>query len=126
MEWRICQGAKLVSDAATATNGPKRRAKPLHSSSGIGGFLATSRVRDLGVGVQATGQDAPYALWGEHNEGDEYRSEDERPKIGDLRQLMLEEHEEHAAEDRANQRAGPAHDHHDEDAARDEPEEQLG
>src|SRR5260370_1353841 len=101
MTARILPAARLMSTASTATNAPKRRTNPLHSSSGIGCFLAISRVRDLGLGVEATGQDAPDALWGEHNEGDEYRSEDERPKSGDLRQLMITEHEEHAAEDRA-------------------------
>src|SRR5712691_3215877 len=126
MTARISPGSTVMSMSSTATRAPKRRTSPLHSSNGIGCLLAAGRIGDLGPRLEATGQDAPDALRGEHDEGDEYRSEDERPKIGDLRELMLEEHEEHAAEDRANQRAGPAHDHHDEDAARDEPEEQLG
>src|ERR1700674_547302 len=126
MTARIFPASTLMSTASTATSAPKRRTNPLHSSSGIGCFLATGGARDLGLGVEATGQDAPDAFRGEHDEGDEYRSEDERPKIGDLRQFVLEKHEENAAKDRADQRAGPAHHHHDEDAARGQPEEQLG
>src|SRR5712672_621042 len=122
MTARILPASRLMSTASTATSAPKRRTSPLHSSSGIGCLLAAGRARDLRPLAEACDQDAPDALGGEHDEGDEDRSEDERPKVSDLRQLVLEEHEEHAADDRADQGAGTAHHHHDQDAARDQPE----
>src|SRR4051812_34161585 len=92
MTARTLPASRLMSTASTATSAPKRRTSPLHSSSGIGCFVAAARARDLGLGMQAAGQNAPDALRSEHDEENEYRSEDERPKIGDLRELMLEEH----------------------------------
>src|SRR5215472_5333686 len=115
-----------ILTASTATSAPKRRTNPLHSSSGIGCLLAAGGARDDRLLLKARSHDAPNALRRQHDEGDEDRSEDERPEVGHLRQLMLHEHEEHATDDRADQRAGAAHHHHDEDAARDQPEEQLG
>src|SRR5882724_6222931 len=99
MTARILPASRLMSTASTATSAPKRRTNPLHSSSGIGCFVATSsRARELGPRLEAPGQDAPDALGREHDEDDEDRAEDERPEVGDLRQLMLQEYEEHAAD----------------------------
>src|SRR5215475_4502995 len=112
MTARILPASRLMSTASTATSAPKRRTNPLHSSSGIGCLLAAGGARDDRLLLKARSHDAPNALRREHDEGDEDRSEDERPEVGHLRQLMLHEHEEHATDDRA--------------AARDQPEEQLG
>src|SRR5882762_3092239 len=94
MTARILPASRLISIASTATSAPKRRINSLHSSSGIGCLLAAGGARDIGPLAEARGQDAPDALRSEHDEGDEDRAEDERPKVSDLRQLMLEEHEE--------------------------------
>src|SRR5262249_30142042 len=125
MTARILPESRLMSTASTATSAPKRRTNPRHSSSGIGCPLAGGAWDDRLL-LKARSHDAPNALRREHDEGDEDRTEDERPEVGHLRQRMLHEHEEHATDDRADQRAGAAHHHHDEDAARDKPEEQLG
>ena len=62
--------------------------QPLHSSSGIGGFLAAAVDRAIsGFALEPAGQDSPDALGREHDEGDEDRAEDERPQVGDLRKL---------------------------------------
>src|SRR5580704_19226660 len=84
MTARIFPTSTLMSTASTATSAPKRRTNPLHSSSGIGCFLAAGRALGLGLAAEVAGQDAPDALGGKHDEGDENRSEDERPKIGEL------------------------------------------
>src|SRR5882762_9217678 len=67
MTARTLPASRLMSTASTATNAPKRRTNPLHSSSGIGRLVAAGRVRELGFGVEATGQDAPDALRSEHD-----------------------------------------------------------
>src|SRR5713101_6148058 len=76
MTARILPASRLMSTVSTATSAPKRRTKPLHSSSGIGCLVAGARARELGLGVEATGQEAPDALRGEHDERHEYGSED--------------------------------------------------
>src|SRR4029077_325841 len=106
MTARILPASRLMSTASTATSAPKRRTSPLHSSSGIGRVLATGRAMELGPRLEARRQDAPDALGSEHDERDEDRAEDERPEIGDLRELMLDEHEEHATDNRPDQGAG--------------------
>src|SRR5215510_15019364 len=122
MTARILPASRLMSTASTATSAPKRRTNPLHSSSGIGGLRGIGKRRLL---PEARSENAPDTLGGEHHEGDEDRAEDERPEVGDLRQLMLDEHEKNAADDRADERAGAADNHHDQHAPRHQPEEQL-
>src|SRR5947209_6570684 len=126
MTARILPGSTLMSTASSATSAPKRRTRPLHSSSGIGRLFARVRARKIRHGFEAACQEPPDALGSKQDEGHEYGSKDERPKIGDLRELVLEEHEEHAAQDGPDQRSRPAHHHHDEHAAGDQPEEQFG
>src|SRR3989441_2891114 len=104
---RISPGSSFRLTPSTATSAPKRRTSPRHSSSGI------------------FPEQTPETLGREQHERHEHRAEDERPEVGHLRKLVLEEHEEHRAEDRSDQRAGAADDHHDEHVARGEPEEQL-
>src|SRR5262245_53168898 len=111
---RISPGSTVISTSSTATSAPNRRVRPLHSSSGTGSLLAAAVGRHLGwLGPEPPGQNPPDALRREHDEDDEDRAEDERPQIGDLRQVMFEEDERDSAENRANQGAGPADDHHD-------------
>src|SRR5215475_14193136 len=117
MTARILPASRRMSMASTATSAPKRRTNPLHSSSGIGGLRGIGNRRLL---PEARRENPPDALGGEHHEGDEDRAEDQGPEVGDLRQLMLDEHEEHAADDRSDQRAGAAHHHHDQHAAGDQ------
>src|SRR5687767_1963215 len=105
---RISPGSIVKSTRSTATSAPKRRSSPRHSSSGI------------------FPQQAPKALGRKEHEGDEHRAENERPEIGHLRELVLQEHEEGTAEDRADERPGPADHDHDEDVTRGQPEEELG
>src|SRR3954454_13426652 len=126
MTARISPGSTVRSKPSTATRAPNRRVSPLHSSSGTGCLLAAVGIRSRGLGPETGRQNAPDALRREHDERHENRAEDQRPQVGDLRQLMLQEDEGHAAEDRADQGAGAAHDHHDEDPARRQPEEQFG
>src|SRR5262245_7655077 len=126
MTARISPRSTVRSTSSTATSAPNRRTSRLHSSSGTGRLLAAVRVGRLRLGAGPAREHAPDALRRENDEGHEDRAEDERPQIGHLGELMLEEDEGHAAEDRADQRARSAHDHHDEDAARGEPEEQFG
>src|SRR5262245_14003666 len=109
MTARISPGSTVRSTLSTATSAPKRRTRPLHSSSGTGRLLAVARVGDVAFGQQSAGQNPPDALRREHHEDDEDGAEDERPEVGQLRQVMLEENERHAAQDRADQGAGPAH-----------------
>src|SRR6202165_2371822 len=109
MTARISPGSTCMSTASTATSAPNCRVSPLHSSSGM-----------------APSKKSQDSLREEHDEGDEDRAEDERPEIGHLRQLVLEEHEEQRPEHRADQRACAADHHHDEHMARGEPEEELG
>src|SRR5215470_15480488 len=125
MTARILPASRRMSTASTATSAPNRRTRPLHSSSGIGGLRTARGIGNRGLLLEARGQNSPDALWGEHHEGAEDRAEDQRPELGELRELMLDEHEEHPADDRSDQRAGAAHHHHDQHAARDQPEEQL-
>src|SRR5438552_7155092 len=75
MTARILPASRLMSTASTATSAPKRRTRPLHSSSGIGRFVARTRARRLGRGLQAACQQTPDALRREHDEGHEYGSE---------------------------------------------------
>src|SRR6478672_3470980 len=126
MTARISPGSTDRSMPSTAARAPKRRTRPLHSSSCTGCLLAAIGARDLASPPETACQNAPDALRREHDEGHENGAENQRPQIRDLRQLMLQEDEGHAAEDRADQRAGAAHDHHDEDPPGGQPEEQLG
>src|SRR5499426_440167 len=126
MTARISPRSTVRSTSSTATSAPNRRTSRLHSSSGTGCLLAAVRIGRLRLGAAPARQHAPDALRREDDEGHEDGTEDERPQVGHLGELMLEKDEGHPAEDRADQRAGPAHDHHDEDAARGEPEEQFG
>src|SRR5947207_5549363 len=104
---RVSPGSSARLTPSTATSAPKRRTRPRHSSSGI------------------FPDQAPDALGREQHERHEHRAEDERPEVGDLRKLVLEEDEEHAAEDRSYERAGATDHHHDEHVPRGEPEEEF-
>src|SRR6516162_2144113 len=75
----------MTARISTATSAPKRRTNPLHSSSGIGCLIAAGGARDDRLLLKACSHDAPNALRREHDEGDEDRSEDERPEVGHLR-----------------------------------------
>src|SRR5688500_11529039 len=123
---RISPRSTVKSTPSTATSAPKRRTSPLHSSSGTRRLLAPVRDRNRAPDAQPARQNAPDALWREHDEDDEDGAEDERPQVSHLGEVMLEKHEGYAAQDRADQRAGASHHHHDEDPARSQPEEQLG
>src|ERR1041385_7473353 len=96
------------STASTATSPPNRRESERHSSSGTG--------RPLGARGRFTLRVFPYqapdALGRQQHEGDEHGAEDERPELGDFRQLVLQDEKENSADDRADQGAGAAHDHH--------------
>src|SRR3954470_19488347 len=79
---RISPRSMVRSTLSTAARAPKRRVSLRHSSRGI----FTEQTQD--------------ALRGEQHERDEDRSEDERPQVRHLRELVLQEDEEHRAEDR--------------------------
>ena len=68
----------------------------------------------------------PDSLGREQDEGDEDQAEVERPGLRQRAELVLHQHEEGGAQDRADQRSGSADDHHDEHLARQQPEQQLG
>ncbi len=88
---RISPGSTVMSTLSTATSAPNRRVRPLHSSSGIGRLLAAAGIGgSLRRLLQPAGEDAPDALRRQHDEGDEDRTEDQRPQVGDLRKLMFE------------------------------------
>ena len=124
MTARISPGSTVRSKSSTATRAPNRRTAACIQVAAPAPPCRRPR-RGRGLGRPAR-EHAPDALRREYDEGHEDGAEDERPQVGHLGELMLEEDEGHAAEDRADQRAGAAHDHHDEDAARGEPEEQFG
>src|SRR5260370_22948242 len=120
---RTSPGSTVKSTMSTAARPPKRRHTPRHSRSGTARLL--SRVARLRRSKVAR-QQSPDALGRQHHESNKDRAEDKRPELRHLRQLVLQQDKEHAADDRSDQRAGAAHHHHDQDAAGDQPEEQLG
>src|SRR5262249_27223318 len=126
MTARILPASRLMSTASTATSAPKRRTNPLHSSSGIGCLLATGRARDDRLLLKARGHGAPDALRREHDEGNEERPEKNAQEVGAPQHPIPHKHKKHPPDDGADQGAGPPHPHQEEDAARDQPEEQLG
>src|SRR5262245_11066873 len=114
MTARISPRSTVRSTSSTATSAPNPRTNRLHSRIGTVRVLAVVRIGPLALGAATACQHAPDALRREYDEGHEDGAEDERPQVGHLGELMLEKDEGHAAEDWADQRAGSAHDHHDE------------
>ena len=76
--------------------------------------------------VQPSRRQSPDPLRGEQDEGDEDQAEVERPCLGPRAELVLHQHEERRTQDRADQRARAADDHHDQHLSRQQPEQQLG
>src|SRR5258706_662031 len=125
MTARISPRSTARSTASTARSAPKCLVRPIHSRSGTPSLLAL-RDRHRAGALEPTHEQSPDALRRQHDETDEHRAEEQRPEIRDAGQLMLEEEEEGAAQDRTDQRSGAADDHHDEHLSGHQPEEQLG
>src|SRR5689334_23929158 len=95
---RTSPGSIARSTASTATSPPKRRVRPRHSSSGTGRLRLAARP----LGARVLSYQAPDAFRRQHHERDEHGAEDQRPQLGRFRELVLQDEEEHATDDRAD------------------------
>src|SRR3954468_5846722 len=94
---RISPGATRIVTPSRAASAPKWRLRPSHSR----------------YGAAAT-HHPPQALRRAEHDGDEDEAEDQRQRIREHAEVVLEREKERGAEDGSAQRAGAADDDHDE------------
>src|SRR5205085_1005053 len=120
MTARTSPSATRIDTWSTATSPPKRRVSSSSSSN------ATISFRFGPAATKAGTNQAPDPLRRKHHESDEDKPKEQGPGLGVIAQLVLNDQKESSAENRADQCAGAADDHHDQDLARQQPEQQLG